>query len=97
MEIAIPCQYFRSVIDGSVANVGCVNISCVVSVCVVTVVVFVERVLVIVESASGVKRVIVIAESLCHFLIFTARNVERKVLIELESVNRNHLNRGKAG
>ena len=40
-----------------------------------TVFVFVQKVLVIVEKADGVKRVIVIAESLRHFPIFTAVNV----------------------
>jgi len=60
-----------------------------------TVLVFVERVLVIVEKADGVKRVIVIAESLCHFSIPTAVKVERKVLIELKSVERIHLKLGE--
>jgi len=56
-----------------------------------TVLVFVERVLVIVEKADGVERVIVIAESLLHCSIFTAVNVEKKLLIKLKSVKRNHL------
>ena len=47
-----------------------------------TVDVFVQKVLVIVKKADGVKRVIVIAESLLHCSIFTVVNVERKVLIE---------------
>ena len=33
----------------------------------------------------------VIAERLFHFPVFTAVNIEEKVLIELESVKRNHL------
>ena len=62
-----------------------------------TTIVFAEIVLVIVRKAGGVKRVIVIIESLRHFSIFTFVNVERKVLIELESVKRNHLKLGKNG
>ena len=62
-----------------------------------TVFVFVQKVLVIVEKSDGVKRVIVIAESLLHCSIFTVVNVERKVLIELKSVKRNHLKLGKRG
>ena len=60
-----------------------------------TVLVSVQTVLVIVKKADGVKRVIVIAESLCHFSIFTAVKVEGKVLIELMSVKRNHLKLGE--
>ena len=58
--------------------------SCVERVCVERVIVIVEIVIVIVERVCGV-------ESLRHFSIFTAVNVERKVLIEMESVERNYL------
>ena len=47
--------------------------------------------------AEGVIRVFVIAEILRHFSIFTAVNVEGKVLIELESVERNNLKLGESG
>ena len=62
-----------------------------------TVLVFVQKVLVIVEMAEDVIRVFVIAEILRHFSIFTAVNVEGKVLIELESVERNNLKLGESG
>ena len=57
---------------------------------VVTVIVFVETVLVIVIRFSGVQ-------SLRHCSIFTAVQVEGKVLIELESAKRNRLNLVKSG
>jgi len=74
-------------IDGGVANGSCI-----------------ERVIVIVERVYGAERVIgilagvvVFPECLRHFSIFTAANVERKVLINLEFVGRDHLKLGKSG